>query len=159
MFSKFWQHISNTNIYRYIHIYILQNVHSLTLRSLALEQCINSTDVYSPNVGSIYPMQIYILPNVHSWAHRNPLIDTFPSIVGMIYTIPIYINTTDMYSSNLNTNMNITKYIFVLDIFCQQLGKIYVSWRVSVNPLGAGYKNVHFEIKFCIGYKLPTFWE
>ena len=47
----------------------------------------------------------------------------------------------------------------VLDIFCQQLGKIYVSWRVSVNPLGAGYKNVHFEIKFCIGYKLATFWE
>ena len=55
--------------------------------------------------------------------------------------------------------MNITKYIFVLDIFCQQLGKIYVSGRVSVNPLGAGLGNVHFEIKFCTGYKLPTFWE
>ena len=46
-----------------------------------------------------------------------------------------------------------------MDVFCQQLGKIYVSWRVSVNPLGAGYKNVHFEIKFCTGYKLTTFWE
>ena len=48
------------------------------------------TDIYYPNVGSIYPMQIYILPNVHSWAHRNPLTDTFPPIVGMIYPIPIY---------------------------------------------------------------------
>ena len=71
-----------------------------------------------------------------------------------------------MYSSNLNTNINITKYIFVLDIFCQQswrvvhmggctfvldifcqqLGKIYVSWRVSVNPLGAGLGNVNFVL-------------
>ena len=100
-------------------------------------------------------MQVYILQNVHSWAHRNPLTDTFPPIVGMTYPIPIYINTTDMYSSNLNTNI----ICFVLDIFCQQLGKIYVGWRVSVNPLGAGLGNVHFEIKFCTGYKLPTFWE
>ena len=30
-------------------------------------------------------MQKYILPNVHSWAHRNPLTDTFPPIIGMIY--------------------------------------------------------------------------
>ena len=39
-------------------------------------------------------------------------------------------------------NMN----IFVLNIFCQQLGKIYVSWRVSVNPLGAGLGNVNFVL-------------
>ena len=56
-----------------------------------------------------------------------------------------------MYSSNLNTNMNIIKYIFVLDIFCQQLGKIYVSWRVSVNPLGAELGNVHLKkLKFVL---------
>ena len=35
----------------------------------------------------------------------------------------------------------------------------HVSWRVSVNPLGAGLGIVHFEIKICIGYILPTFWE
>ena len=116
MFPKCWQHISNTNI-----IYIMK----CTFLNLASEGRTETLQLtYIPqSIGSIYPMQIYISPNVHSWAHRNPLIDTFPSIVGMIYTIPIYINTTDMYSSNLNTNMNITKYIFVLDIFCQQLGK------------------------------------
>ena len=80
---------------------------------------------YIPQMLSAYIPCKYIyyqmLPN--SWAHRNPLTDTFPPIVGMIYPIPIYINTTDMYSSNLNTNINITKYIFVLDIFCQKLEK------------------------------------
>ena len=40
-----------------------------------------------------------------------------------------------------------------------KIRKIYVSWRVSVNPLGAGLGNVHFEITFCTWYKLPTFWE
>ena len=35
----------------------------------------------------------------------------------------------------------------------------HVSWRVSVNPLGAGLGIVHFEIQICIGYILPTFWE
>ena len=29
-----------------------------------------STDVYSPNVGSIYPIQIYTLQNVHSLTLR-----------------------------------------------------------------------------------------
>ena len=28
-----------------------------------------------------------------------------------------------------------------------------------MNPLGAGLGNVHFEIKFCTRYKLPTCWE
>ena len=65
-----------------------------------------------------------------------------------------------MYSSNLNTNMNITKYIFVLDVFCQQLGKTDVDMSVGrflwiLWAQGWG----HFEIKFCTGYKLPTFWE
>ena len=65
-----------------------------------------------------------------------------------------------MFSSNLITNINITKYIFVLDIFCQQLGKTYVDMSVGrflwiLWAQGWG----HFEIKFCAGYKLPTFWE
>ena len=28
-----------------------------------------------------------------------------------------------------------------------------------MQPLGAGFTNIHFEIKYCTGYKLPTFWE
>ena len=53
-----------------------------------------------------------------------------------------------MYSSNLNTNIDITKYRFVLDISCQQLGYIYVSWRVSANPLGAGLGMYIWKYKF-----------
>ena len=38
----------------------LKKVDSWTPDSLALEQCINSTDICSQNFGSIYPIQIYI---------------------------------------------------------------------------------------------------
>ena len=47
---------------------------------------------YIPQMLAAYIPCKYIyyqmLPN--SWAHRNPLTDTFPPIVGMIYPIPIY---------------------------------------------------------------------
>ena len=124
-----WLHISNTNIY-FVTIYIFQPCARKAHRN-------PPTDVYFPNVGSIYPMQIYILPNVHFWAHR-----TLKLTQLLVWYIQYqYINTTDMYSSNLITNINITKYIFVLDIFCQQLEKNiwwHVSWKISVNPLGTG---------------------
>ena len=35
--------------------------------------------------------------------------------------------------------------MIILDKYCQQLG-VYVSWRVSVRPLGAGLVNDHFVI-------------
>ena len=38
--------------------------------SWAMWQCIKSTDICSPNVGSIYPIQIYTLQNVHSLTLR-----------------------------------------------------------------------------------------
>ena len=37
-----------------------EKVDSWAPDSSALEQCMNSTDICSPNVGSIYPIQIYI---------------------------------------------------------------------------------------------------
>ena len=71
-----WQNISNTRIYP-IPIYI------------------NSTDIYSPIVGSIYPIQIYkskcIFPNPASRrAHRHPPTDIYHPIVGSIYPIQKY---------------------------------------------------------------------
>ena len=66
-------------------------------------QHIYSTDFYSPSVGRIYPIQIYIILKIYipqtcaQRAHRNLITYIHPLSVGMIYPIPIY--TTGMYSS------------------------------------------------------------
>ena len=100
-----WQKISDSCLLTHINQPCAQRAHRNP-----------STDVYSPNVGSIYPIQIYTLQTVHSWAHRNPPTDTFPQLL-VWYIQHQYINTTDMYSANLNTNINITKYIYLYWIY------------------------------------------
>ena len=46
------------------------------------------TDTYSPIVGSVNPIQMYILENAHSPTH--PPTDAYFPIVGKIYPIPLY---------------------------------------------------------------------
>ena len=55
---KCWQHISNTNIY----------ITKCTFPYPAPQRAHRKppTDIYPPNVGRIYPIQIYILQHVHS---------------------------------------------------------------------------------------------
>ena len=82
-----------------------------------LEQCINSTDICSSNVGSIYPIQIYIdiyiiLQNVHSLTLRPK---------GAQKPSKWHISSNCWYDISNTTSTNITKYIFVLDISYQQL--------------------------------------
>ena len=54
-----------------------------------------------------------------------------------------YISSTNIYFTKC-TFSNPAPMI-ILDKYCQQLG-VYVSWRVSVRPLGVGLVNVHFVI-------------
>ena len=58
LFPKCWQHISNTNIY----------ITKCTFPYPAPQRAHRKppTDIYPPNVGRIYPIQIYILQHVHS---------------------------------------------------------------------------------------------
>ena len=72
----------------------------------------------------------------------------------MIYPIPIYKYNWHVFLKSEYKYKYHKIYIY-FGYILPKIRKIYVSWRVSVNPLG----NVHFEIKFCTRYKLLTCWE
>ena len=78
VFPECWQLIFNMNMKNML----------LTLL------CITSTELYSQNFGSLYPIQIYItkctFPNP---AHKSSNWHTFFLIVGQIYPIQIYISS------------------------------------------------------------------
>ena len=114
--------------------------------SWALGKCTKSTDICSPNVGSIYP--IYTLR-----AHRKPPTDIHPPNVGRIYLIQIYM-LQNVHSQALRpkgaqktSNWHVSPKM--LAHICQLEG-FYGPFELV---------NVHFAIYICIGYQLPTFGE
>merc|ERR1712001_280488 len=87
-------------------------------------------------------------------AHRNPPTNIHSPNVGSLYPIPIY----------LYYKMSV-EFINWYWIYSANIWGIYVIWRVSVRPSGAGLGNISgqectFSYMYtCIGYKLPTFGE
>ena len=151
MFSKFWQHISNTNIYRYIHIYILQNVHSLTLRPKGAQQ----------------PSNWHIFPKCWQHISNANIYITKCTFLGAQKPSNWHISLNCWYDIY---NTNIYKYnwhVFLKSEYKYEYYKIYICIgyilptirKIYMSVGGFLFENVHFEITFCIGYKLPTFWE
>ena len=103
VFPKCWQLISNMNM----------------TNMLPTLLCITSTELYSQNFGSLYPIQIYItkytFPNP---AHKSSNWHTFFLIVGKIYPIQLYISC-NLYSDLIEEIHASCIYILVLDISCQ----------------------------------------
>merc|ERR1712001_309317 len=87
-------------------------------------------------------------------AHRNPPTNIHSRNVGSLYPIPIYF----CYKMSV-------EFINWYWIYSANIWGMYIIWRVSVRPAGAGLGNISgqectFSYMYtCIGYKLPTFGE
>ena len=84
-------------------------------------QNIYSTDIYSPNVGSIYPIQMYIPQPCARRAHSNPPTYIHPPSVGMIYPTP-----------NVCPQRRMSSMSHVLNVACPQCPIVYYWSWISV---------------------------
>ena len=122
--------------------------HTPKRRTLTL-WCIISTEFYSQNVGSLYPIQNFI----------SKCTFLYPAPKGFTETLQLTYIFPNCWQNTSNTNIYFVRvsciYILVLDISYQQLGEM-----CQLEGFCAPRNLVTFgNIYICIGYMLPTFGE
>ena len=122
--------------------------HTPKRRTLTL-WCIISTEFYSQNVGSLYPIQNFI----------SKCTFLYPAPKGFTETLQLTYIFPNCWQNISNTNIYFVRvsciYILVLDISYQQLGEM-----CQLEGFCAPRNLVTFgNIYICIGYMLLTFGE
>ena len=112
--------------------------------------CITSTELYSQNFGSLYPIQIYItkctFPNPAPQGFTLQM--TYILFVGRIYPIETYIKFEEYMPVESN---------LVLDISYQKLGELCNLEGFCASFGRRVWESTFCNIYICIGYMLPTF--